>query len=714
MTGIPLDRGTEGGRRLAMDLVLVGAIVALVVLVIIGTVLGAWQDDPGLATVNLLWIVGYGGLGWLLARRLPLNPIGWLLLASGLGVLCFDLATALAEALLSTDRGTSAGGVLAWIGQWQAAATLLVPLILLLFPTGILPSPRWRVVAWGIGVSIVLLMAAQGITPGPIDVSTEFQPENPFGIEGIDALRSAMTWIGGVGILACSILALVGLVRRYRTSRGDERQQLRWLAFVGSIAAALLLFVLGGQAVSDAMGAETDGADTVGSILFLLFAFLLAVGVPAAIAIALLRYRLYDLDLVVRKAVMFTTVVIVIVILYAAVALLVPVAVLGVGPDTSSALLLIASGVLVGVLVGPVRNRARRFADRVVYGRRATPYEVLADFSERLADTYSIDDVLPRMVQLVIAGTGAAEARVWLRDGRELRAVASGPEAVGSVGPLAMPGDHLPPVDAPAAVFPIRHQGELIGAITLVLPANDPMDTEKERLVTDLAGQAGLVLRNVRLIEELRASRRRIVTAQDARAKTLERNIHDGAQQQLVALAVQLRLLEGLAERDPARARAMAAELQVAANGALEDLRDLARGIYPPLLADQGLVAALEAQARKAVVPTVVRVNDVGRYTPETEATVYFCVLEALNNVAKYARATSATVSLSASNADLRFSVADDGVGFDPDATGYGTGLQGMSDRLDAVGGRLEIRSARGSGTTVSGSIAVEPAEASP
>jgi signal transduction histidine kinase len=198
------------------------------------------------------------------------------------------------------------------------------------------------------------------------------------------------------------------------------------------------------------------------------------------------------------------------------------------------------------------------------------------------------------------------------------------------------------------------------------------------------------------------------VTAQDARAKALERNIHDGAQQQLVALAVQMRLLEGLVDRDPAKAKEMAADLQAAANTTLEDLRDLARGIYPPLLADKGLAAALGAQARKAAVPTEVRTDGVGRYPAETEATVYFCVLEALNNVAKYAGANTATVSLVASNGDLRFTVDDDGIGFDPAATGYGTGIQGMADRLDAVGGHLEIRSEPGRGTTVTGAIAVD------
>jgi signal transduction histidine kinase len=356
---------------------------------------------------------------------------------------------------------------------------------------------------------------------------------------------------------------------------------------------------------------------------------------------------------------------------------------------------------LLGLAFRPVTRFVRRFADRIVYGRRATPYEVLTEFSEHVGETYAAEDVLPRMAQVLGQGIGAEGVTVWLRLEGELRPLATWPPDADPV----LSGD-----DA----FSINHAGEELGALRISMRADDPMDPTKEKLARDLAAQAGLVLRNVRLVEELRASRRRIVTAQDARAKALERNIHDGAQQQLVALAVQLRLLEGLVERDPVKAKAMAADLQGVTNTALEDLRDLARGIYPPLLADKGLAAAIEAQARKAAVPTRVEAAGVGRYPAETEATVYFCVLEALNNVAKYAQASAATVSLAASNGDLRFTVTDDGMGFDPGATGYGTGLQGMSDRLDAVGGRLEIVSARGSGTTVSGAIGVGSAEASP
>jgi signal transduction histidine kinase len=237
------------------------------------------------------------------------------------------------------------------------------------------------------------------------------------------------------------------------------------------------------------------------------------------------------------------------------------------------------------------------------------------------------------------------------------------------------------------------------------MPASDPMNPAKEKLVRDLASQAVLVLRNVRLIEELRASRQRLVAAQDEERRKIERNIHDGAQQQLVALSVKLRLAQGLVAKDAVKAEAMLGDLQSETQGALEDLRDLARGIYPPLLADKGLAAALEAQARKAAVPTTVEADGIGRYPQDVESAVYFCTLEALNNIAKYAQATSAHVTLTRHDGALTFDVADDGRGFDPTATGYGTGMQGMADRLDAIGGTLEVRSEPGSGTRVAGSV---------
>jgi signal transduction histidine kinase len=242
------------------------------------------------------------------------------------------------------------------------------------------------------------------------------------------------------------------------------------------------------------------------------------------------------------------------------------------------------------------------------------------------------------------------------------------------------------------------------------MPAADPMTPTKERLVADLAAQAGLVLRNVRLIEELRASRQRLVAAQDEERRKLERNLHDGAQQQLVALQVQLRLAEQVLERDPEKGREIVHQVQGNAGTALEDLRELARGIYPPLLADQGLGAALEAQARKAVLEVRVQTEGIGRYPRDVESAVYFCSLEALNNIAKYAHASRASVKVAQSNGHLVFEIVDDAGGSTRAPRRTGTGLQGMADRLDAIGGTLEVRSTPGAGTSVIGRAPVEAA----
>ena len=233
------------------------------------------------------------------------------------------------------------------------------------------------------------------------------------------------------------------------------------------------------------------------------------------------------------------------------------------------------------------------------------------------------------------------------------------------------------------------------------------MTPQKDRLIRDLAAQAGLLLRNAKLIDDLKASRQRLVAAQNEERRRIERNIHDGAQQQLVALAVKLKLTDGFVGKDEAQAHSMLAELQRDMHQALEDLRDLARGIYPPLLADKGLAAALESQARKSAVPVSVEIDGIGRYPQEAEAAVYFSCLEALQNVAKYADASGATVRLAQSNGSLVFEVVDDGVGFDPEAAERGSGLQGIADRFAALGGPLDVRSAPGHGATLVGSIPV-------
>jgi signal transduction histidine kinase len=313
--------------------------------------------------------------------------------------------------------------------------------------------------------------------------------------------------------------------------------------------------------------------------------------------------------------------------------------------------------------------------------------------------------------------TGAVRTQAWLRAGDRLRIEAAYP-ADGQHEPaqpretLALPSDGLPAFAGATMAFEVSHRGERLGALTLTKRPDEALTPTEGKLAAQLAAQAGLVLRNAGLtsqlqdrMAELRASRKRIVEAADGERRRLERNLHDGAQQQLVALSVMARLAETAMDSDKDSARALVTQARADAQDALENLRDLARGIYPPLLADHGLAAALEAQARKAPVPVTVESGGIARYPQEAEAAIYFCVLEALQNIAKYAGACQAAICLAGPDDGLQFSVTDDGAGFDPAPAGRGTGLQGMTDRMAALGGNLQIRSQPGHGTTVTGRL---------
>ena len=635
-------------------------------------------------------MLAFGTIGAVLATQAPNNPIGWLYELAAFGVVLAVAAEQYAIRGLEDLTSLSAVPYVYWLhSAVTPIAISLIPIALVLFPDGHLLSRRWRPILWSLLAAAVAGSFASAFFEDVFQVSGSTNVRNPFslGSGGGDRLWPVLASLLLVGIVG----SLASVMIRYRRSEAEQRQQLRWLA-----AAVLVIGVTGVIAFAIGFLPPTDASAILNAIAGYVMLVAVTIGLPAATAVAILRFHLYDLDLVVKKTVVFTIVAVSLTGLY--IAALALAALSGIGA---------MAGALVFVFTfNLVRTRARKVADRIVYGERATPFEVMSDFSERVGETYSIDDVLPRMTELLIGSTGASEARVWLRSGSRLSPVAGSPsDAPSAADEVLAQGDRLPSFGDGLTPFPVTHQGELLGAITLRMPANDPMDPAKERLVQGLASQAGLALRNVALVQDLRESRRRIVAAQDERAKTLERNIHDGAQQQLVALSVKLRLAQQLVERDPAKAESILGELQGDATDALDNLRDLARGIYPPLLADKGLPAALSAQARKSATPIAVEPDGIGRYAPEVETTVYFCCLEAMQNIAKYAQASRSTVRLDQRDSVLVFEVTDDGVGFDVEGTPRGSGLQGMADRLDAVGGTLEIASEPGSGTTVRGRV---------
>jgi signal transduction histidine kinase len=680
----------EGRRASRLAGGLAGSIVVLLLAAVVFLVLSFDTPPPeeafGFRGWGLFLAISFGGAGYLVASRVPANPIGWLLLAAGIGIAAQEFAAQYTNYGAYDSPGAVPGvRFTGWIPEWiwipsMAIVTVFVPLI---YPNGRLLSPRWRPVVVLASIAVALATLSFALVPGRLESSPGLR--NPVGLPGALWLRP----VGNLSMaffVAVFVSAIGSIVVRYRRSGSVERQQLKWLGL--ALAGLLLAF---------AAGAPYWMLTGLGATTFDLLENLVVAGlcaIPVAIGVAILRHRLLDIDVVIKKTVVYAVLAILLFLVG-----VVPAWALGgvvVDATGSGEYSWLLAGLLIGVAIWPLRRLATRIADRLVYGRRATPYEVLSEFSGRVAETYAADDVLQRMAQVLGEAVDADAATVWLGPRDRARPVATWPAE-------ARPDDR-PPAEAVA----VRHQGIELGSLSVRMPANDPMNPTRERLIHDLAGQAGLVLRNATLFEDLKASRQRLVSAQDAERRRLERNIHDGAQQQLVALAVKLKLADALVGRDEARAHDLLAQLHEETNRALENLRDLARGIYPPLLADKGLGAALESQARKSATPVSVESDGIGRYPQEAEAAVYFSALEALQNVAKYAEASRATVRLAQVDGHLTFEVVDDGVGFDPDAVARGMGLQGIADRLAALGGEVTITSAPGDGTTVAGRLPVE------
>ena len=676
--------------------------IALGVVVVVGAcdlALAAMRRERGVilgALAASAILVVFSVLGIVIAGRKH-NPVG--LIFSALAVAAVIQLTA--DDYILRANVTAPGSLplvvyAEWVDRWiGAAAITLLPLLFLLFPTGRIPSTRWRWVFRAWAASVCLWVAGFMLTPGPLDVSNSDHASNPFGV----SFGSVLGFVGGVGLLLTALASIASLFVRWRHAVGEERQQLRLLVFVAGVG--FVFFWLSGV------------PGPISSVGWAGFQVSLLVGIPAAIAIAILKYRLYDVDLVIRKTVVFGVLAAFITAVYVAV-------VVGLGSIFTDTLVLqIAATALVAVAFQPVRDRANRIANRLVFGDRATPYEVLARFGERVGETYASDDVLPRIARVIAEGTAAARSDVWLRLGDRFTLAASWPVSEPQAS-FAIEGNELPPIDADR-VAPVGHQGELLGAIAVTKPASEPLTAGEAELLDHLAEQAGLVLANAgltadleaRLMQiaqqaaDLRSSRQRIVAAQDEERRRLERNIHDGAQQHLVALAVKLRLAKTALQTDPERGRLMLQEIGGEVDAALDTLRSLALGIYPPLLEEQGIAAALAAQYTRSELPVRMETDGIGRYPIELEAAVYFCTLEALQNAAKYARATSISIAFRERDDALEFSVTDDGVGFSTETNGSGTGIQGMRDRMAVFGGDAEIESSPGRGTIVRGRVPV-------
>jgi signal transduction histidine kinase len=602
---------------------------------------------------NGLIAVSFTAVGLYVVRRRPGNREGWLFVATG---------SAHAVMFFGRQYGLHPGPLpgaswIGWLGVWPLPLVLvLVGVTVTSFPTGRLPSPAWR---WVVGVltaiaAVLTLMSALW----PVEYTrTALVAPHPLHLPGAGPAEAIYHAGRPVAYLLFQLTAAVSVIARFRRARGDESRQLRWFVYAVTVSAAVMV-----------VGLVVSGSPVPGTLTVPL--------VAAAAGAAILKYRLYDIDPVINKSLVVGVMAAAVTLGYAAV-------VVGAGRlvDGSSTLLSLVATALVAVAFEPVRRRVQRLADRLVYGRRPTPYEALARLTTQLAGPAG--QLLDGICATVADAVGAREVVLWAGPDDAWRPVSAWPATARATGE-----PHL----ADPATVAVRHDGRLLGAITVTKAPGDPLSVAERSLAAHLAAQAGLVL-------ELRAAAHRLVAAGDAARRRLERDLHDGAQQRLVTVAMELGAVVRAASATgapdlAARAEAVRAQLLEAT----AELREMARGLHPAVLTQDGLEAAVGFLADRSPLPVRLTVA-VGRRLPApVEATAYFVISEGLTNAAKHAGAEVVTVRTELTADGLVVQVADDGHG--GARVTPGSGLEGLTDRLATLDARLHIDSGR-TGTTL-------------
>jgi len=508
---------------------------------------------------------------------------------------------------------------------------------------------------------------------------------NPFYVPALSALNPVLEQLDDQTLLPFMIAGVLVAVR-YRRFPTEQRRQIKWpllglLAFI-PVPISGIFVQLG------LIPGWVNGQVFVLAIVFL----------PISLAIGIVKHRLLDIDLVIRKSLVYGLLWLAIALAYAGLAVLLGIAAGQRYPIGLAVVLTIAAA----MAFQPARRWLERLADRWVFGHRLSGYELVRHFGATLEGTSALDQLAPRMAATVRQGLGVQWARVVIEEMTH-----DGPraEVIGADG--IRPDD---PAEGQATAA-LVHGNNRIGRIECGPKVEGAWGAPDQDLLESLGRQAALAIRNSRLaaeledrLEDLAASRARIIRAEDAERRRIERNIHDGVQQDLVALMAKLGVARAQLAREPARVDATLAGLQEEARLALEDLRELARGIPPPVLADRGILEAIEARAARMPLGIGIEVDrglQGKRFAEEIEAAAYFLVCEALTNTVKHSGAQAAKIRLACRNGDLMVEVSDDGHGFDPERIPR-AGLAGLADRVEAVGGTVLVSSQPGQGTLVS------------
>jgi signal transduction histidine kinase len=632
---------------------------------------------------------------WLVRRR-PDHP-------QARRLLLIAAASAVGVGLESVVRGVyQDSGPNDWL--WVAGVAHQYTYLLTAVATGVLLASypdgvverywqRWvvRAMWWQLALPPLLLVTRPNVLISPylFDSPLQTQVASPF----------AVTWLAPFGGLlellyvsyAGALLGVLVLLIRYLQADRVQRRQMRLLVY--SMAAGVLVLVAASAMTILGVPSDSFWFELIGMLYIPIMLM-----IPVSIVVGVMRHRLFDIDLVIRRSVVYGVLTVGIAAVYIGLAAA-PGLALGNQIPVELAVILT---VLAAVAFNPLRRRLESLADRWVFGERINRYQLLTSFGATLEQTVDLADLLPRLAETVRRGLGAAWVRVSLR-GEQVEAWLTEPQGVAGA-----------PVGTAEITEELRHADEVVGRIECG-PSDEGYDQADRELLATLSGQAATAIANVRLaahlreqVAELARSRARIVAAQDTERRRIERDIHDGVQQEVVALIAKLRLARNRLGRGETP-EMLLAELQADAGELLADLRELAHGIHPPVLSDGGLVAAVEARAGRLPLDVTVRADEAlrsRRLDADVEAAAYFVICEALTNVIKHARAERALVQMSALNGELSLLVHDDGTGLST-TNGNGQGLTNLRDRVEAVGGHLRVDGRPGEGTSVSAELPV-------
>jgi two-component system NarL family sensor kinase len=611
--------------------------------------------------------------GALIASRRRENPIGWLFLAAGFlyAVVVFVVEYS-AYALVTRPDSLPGGVFAAWLSSWVwLPAGLLVLFLLLYFPDGRLPSSRWRPFALLVALGIGLDTLFYALRPGPLG-SIGPTVENPFGVESVARSLELANTVSAPLSGSLVLVPVAALVVRFRRATGEERQQFKWVAYAAAVLTAAFVVV--------SLWPDLDPS-LVGRALFLVG----FTAVPAAVGIAILKYRLYDIDLIINRTLVYGALTTIVVGLYALV-------VGGIGTllQARGNLLVSLLGVgLVAVLFAPLKEWLQRGVNHLLYGERDEPYSVVSRLGARVRATDTPEAVLPAIVETVAEALKLPHAAIKLRqeDGGFVTAAAHG-------APLGKP-----------LVLPLSYGTEVVGQLVLSPRApGEPFDPADRRLLDGVAHHAEAAVYAARLTSDLQRSRERLVTAREEERRRLRRDLHDGLGPQLATVTLNLDAARNLLDQEPESADALLAGLKAQVQDAISDIRRLVYDLRPPALDELGLIQAIrEGAVGYARAGLDVRIEAPQKLPPlpaAVEVAAYRIAQEGLTNAARHARASVCRVRLYPGENGLELEVADDGVGL-PEDRHDGVGIASMRERAAELGGTCRVTTAPGGGTRI-------------